>query len=106
MSRRRAQSGSSNHSADMEELGLHSHGTSSHRNSIDDSHTHGHGTSYPGIGLGGHSVSTSDVDVRAPLGVIYEGKDEENTVHNPVHDRAGYTPASTLGLGDNNEKHL
>jgi hypothetical protein len=85
----------------MEELGLHSHGTSSHRNSIDGSHTQGHGTSYPGIGLGGHSVSTSDLDVRAPLDVIYE-----DTVHNPVHERAPLTPPSKLGLGDNYEKHL
>ena len=115
LSRRRAQSGSSNHSADFEELGLHSHGTTSHRNSIDESHTHGqvqthtqahgHGTSiYPGIGLGGHSVSTSDMDVRTPLGVIYETGDEESTVHNPVHERAGPTPPSALG--DNYEKHL
>ena len=82
MNRRRAQSASSNHSSDMEEQGYRSN-----RGSIDESSyiTPGHTA---GSGIGATSTSTSSSQFRREsLGVIFEDKEDDGAVYNPVLTR-------------------
>ena len=84
MNRRRAQSGSSNHSSDLEEQGYRSH-----RGSIDEtySNTPGH-TAASGINATSSSAPVSSTQFkRESLGVIFEDKEDDGAVYNPVFGR-------------------
>ena len=87
MNRRRAQSGSSNHSSDLEEQGYRSN-----RGSIDESY------SIPGhAATSGIATSTSTSHFRREsLGVIFEGKEDDSAVYNPVlmREKKEITPTS------------